>query len=201
MTAIRMFLLCSVLALAGCAGGGTAPALFKLDSDHRAPDAPSIKAGAPVLMVEPVTVAPFLDESGLVYQTGPHRVVIADSNRWASPLATQLTGILTTTLQGTLESVQVERSAPRRQTNPAARLTMHVDEFLGHHDGSAHIAGQWQLVNARDQSIAGRSFQRRIALDADGYPALVSSLSRGWYQQIRAMAPRLQRALQNIKPR
>jgi len=200
MTVIRLLLLCGALALTGCAGGGTAPSLFKLDSDYAAPTT-SPTTAAPVLAVETVTVAPYLDESGIVYQTAAHRVVIANNNRWASPLAVQLTDTLSMALQRRLTGVDIRRTGSRHGQAPAAQLIVHVDEFLGHYDGTAHIAGQWQLLDAAGKQIAGRGFRQRVILDDDGYAALVSSLSRGWRKQAEIMAPRLKQAVDTLDTR
>ncbi|MES1926365.1 ABC-type transport auxiliary lipoprotein family protein [Salinisphaera sp. T31B1] len=185
MTCLRWILLAGLLALTGCAGSANTPSMFLLDSGDAGAGAQRI--AAPVLIVDPVTVASFLDENGIVYQTGPHRVVMANNNRWASPLAGQLTGGLYNALVARLDDVSVQRGG-HASSAQAWHLTTHVDQFMGHYDGQAHIGGRWALVGPDGQTAAGRRFERRIPLSSDGYDALVDSLSRGWRQTADDMA-------------
>ncbi|WP_123590912.1 PqiC family protein [Salinisphaera orenii] len=193
---IRIAALCLVLALAGCAtGAGGGPALYMLD--HSTPTrAASPAAGRPAIVVEPVDVAPFLDASGIVYQTAAHRVVLANDNRWASPLSAQLTDGLYAGLATELDGVFVQR-AGRGEPDAALHLGTRVDEFMGHYDGSAHIAGQWTLTDAAGRQLAQARFERRIPLSEDGYEALVASLSRGWRQSAQAIAAEIAPRLEN----
>lgn len=195
MNTIRLVLLCGVLALTGCAGSAKAPAMFVLDADHGATNPPA-QATRAVLVVEPVRVAPVLEESGIVYQTGAHRVVIANNNRWATPLPGQLRDALEAELADALPGVRVQTGALQKTGLPVLRLTTRVDAFMGHYDGNAHIAGDWQLVDASGQNRLSERFERRIPLQRDGYDALVDSLSRGWRASARDLAPRIQAILQ-----
>ena len=195
---IRIAALCLVLALAGCAtGAGGGPALYMLD--HSTPTrAASPAAGRPAIVVEPVDVAPFLDASGIVYQTAAHRVVLANDNRWASPLSAQLTDGLYAGLATELDGVFVQlQRGGRDEPDAALHLGTRVDEFMGHYDGSAHIAGQWTLTDAADRQLAQARFERRIPLSEDGYEALVASLSRGWRQSAQAIAAEIAPRLEN----
>lgn len=186
----RLAALGLVLALAGCAtGSGEGPALYMLD--HSTPTRVASPTDEhPVMLVEPVDVAPFLDSSGIVYQTAAHRVVLANDNRWASPLSTQLTDGLYAGLATDLDGLSVQR-AGRADPDAALHLRTRVDEFMGHYDGSAHISGQWTLTDAKDRQVGQERFERRIPLSEDGYEALVASLSRGWRQSAQAIAARI----------
>lgn len=191
---IAGLMLCLAL-VAGCATTTSSPSLFVLDSSA-GPAAPAPQPGAPTLMVTPVSTASYLDQGGLVYQTGPHKVVIANDNRWASPLSGQLTDDLYATLEQRLSGINVVRASGHR--HDVYQLQTHVDQFLGHYDGKAHIAGRWTLIGPNGDTLAARAFTRRVPLKSDGYPALVSSLSSGWHAIGRDMAPAL---AQTIKSR
>lgn len=191
-TLARVFLLTGALLVAGCAGNATAPSMFVLDTGQASE--PSTPAAAPVVVVDDVDVARYLDEGSIVYQTAPHRVVLANNNRWASPLATQLTDGLRAALTHTVRDASIH--GPRRNAPAdALHLVTQVDEFMGHYDGYAHIAGQWQLMDASGQRVAGRRFEQRIALRDDGYDALVGSLSRGWQKTARDLGQALSATL------
>lgn len=182
------------LVISGCATPSTGPSLFMLDSGHPAAG-DTQRDTAATLVVQPVTLAPYLDQDGIVYQTAPYRVVVANDNRWAAPLAGELTDSLYVTLSQRLDDVELERAATDGSPSSAYRLRTRVDEFIGHFDGSAHIAGQWSLVGPHGTTRATQSFERRVPLDEDGYAALVASLARGWRQIGADMAPALQQQL------
>ncbi|MES1955414.1 PqiC family protein [Salinisphaera hydrothermalis] len=188
-------LLLSLALVAGCATTANSPSLFVLDSSPGTADA-APQPGAPTLMVAPVSTASYLDQGGLVYQTGPHKVVIANDNRWASSLSGQLTDDLYATLDQRLGGINVVRANSHQ--HDVYQLQTHVDQFLGHYDGNAHIAGRWTLIGPNGDTLAARAFTRRVPLKSDGYPALVSSLSSGWHAIGRDMAPAL---AQTIKSR
>lgn len=191
------------LVLAGCAGSNRAPSLYLLDHSHTAAADPFAGPDAPVLVVEPVALSPVFDEDGIVYQTSPHRVVIANDNRWAAPLAGQLRDVSIAELSKALPHARVLRRAPR-DAGAVFTLTPRVDAFMGHYDGQARIAGEWRVHDASGAPLLQRRFDQRIPLPRDGYDALVASLDQGWRTQIRqlgeALAPRLDRAAANAKP-
>ncbi|MGN8158937.1 PqiC family protein [Salinisphaera sp. SWV1] len=178
----------SLVALAGCATTQRSPSLFVLDAGASAPDT-TPQPGAPTLMIAPVTTASYLDQGGIVYQTGPHKVVIANDNRWASSLSGQLTDDLYATLEQRLPGVNVVRTSSNQQGR--YQLQTRVDQFLGHYDGKAHIAGRWTLVGPKGHTLDGHAFEKTVPLSGDGYPALVNSLSRGWQDIARGMVPAL----------
>jgi len=192
MKSLRLLLMAAVLTLAGCASSGGPPSMFLLDAAQTSPGANRVSG--PILIVDPVSVAPFLSENGIVYQTEPHRVVIANNNRWASPLDSQLTDALYTSLSQALTDVSV-RQYGRQADASALHLSTHVDEFMGHYDGQAHIAGRWQLIDASGAVRASRQFEQRVPLDSDGYDSLVDRLSEGWRNTANDMAPALDRVI------
>lgn len=179
--------------LAGCATPSSSSSLYVLgDNSTAAPDH-SPQPGAPTLRIAPVTTAAYLDQSGIVYQTGPHRVVVAHNHRWASPISKQLTDTLYSTLDQQLSNINVVRASDEQQDS--YRLRTRIEQFSGHYDGNAHIAGRWTLVAPDGQTLASHAFNRGVPLKNDGYPALVTSLSSGWQSIGHAMARTIERTL------
>lgn len=186
-------LLLLAIALAGCATTASTPSLFVLDASQ-APNQTTHADNAPKLVITAVTLAPYLDQSGIVYQTAPYRVVVANDNRWAAPLAGELTDNLYAGLANELHGIDLLRADANQ--SKAYQLHTRVDQFMGHYDGRAHVSGQWSLVAPDGRPVLTRSFEKLIPLDDDGYPALVASLSRGWRQVAADMAPELQSAIE-----
>ena len=199
MKSIRLLALCAVLATTGCASSANAPAMFLLDRDRPAEPASADRSQG-VLVIAPVRLSPYLDESGIVYQTSAHRVAIANNNRWAAPLAGQLREALEAELTAALPRLQVQLQADAAETSrPILRLATRVDAFMGHYDGHAHIAGQWRIVDAQGNTVVRERFERREPLANDGYDALVESLSNAWRASARDLAPRIQAAAREAR--
>lgn len=188
MTLFRLLWLISLIALTGCAGRAVAPAMYLLDTAP--PASPTQAVNAPIVIVDNVDVAPYLDEPGIVYQTGPHRVILARNNRWASPLSAQLTGGLQAALESSVPNASIRRSGSNNPSG-AFHLVTTVDAFMGHYDGHAHIDGRWRLINGDGERVAGSHFSQRVPLRDDGYDALVESLSRGWQASAQTIGQQL----------
>lgn len=202
MTMIRRCLLPAVVLclLTGCATSSTdSGALFLL---QQPPHQSTVRAASidrpqaqTVLVLAEVALSPYLTHDGIVYQTGPNRIVVADSNRWAAPLAAQLREGLYYALDRGLSGIDVRR--PGRATQPAYRLIVHIERFQGRYDGMAVINGNWRLFNRDNQVIGRGDFARTTPLKTDGYAALVRALSRGW-EKVKA---RMVRAINaELKP-
>lgn len=189
------FILLLCLGLAGCANNTDPAALYLLDTGPASPKVTNnARTARPTLVVDPVSVAPLLENDGIIYQVNSHRVVIARNNQWAEPLPYQLTDSLYTRLVSELPEVHVlNANAP--VPGDAYRLTTQVDRFEGLYRGVATIAGTWQLFNRNNACIVRQPFEIEVPLRADGYLELVHSLSRGWRKISQGMATSLSSAL------
>lgn len=179
-----LFLVVLLCALAGCAtSSGPTQALFLLQQPHHASDAqPATVATTqklPILVLPEITLAPYLRRDGIIYQTGPNRIVEADNNSWAAPLKTQTTEGLYHALDQGLHRVDVRR--PGLTARPDFRLKVYIERFQGRYDGQAVISGNWRLFGREGQLIGRGEFARTTPLQTDGYAALVRALSRGWH--------------------
>ena len=172
--------------VAGCASAPGDSALFVLD-DGPVPASGAPMPGAPTLSVKPVMIADYLNQGGIVFQSAPYKVVIANNNRWAAPLAGQLTDTLYNVLSRRLRQINVQRGRARGDT--AFALVTRVEKFYGSHDGQAHVAGVWQLVDDQGTPLRRENFDQAIALDQDGYGELVAKLSEGWQRIAADMSP------------
>ncbi|WP_228233906.1 PqiC family protein [Alloalcanivorax marinus] len=149
-------LLLMLLAVAGCAG---TPATG--ERQYLLPAASQPAAGS-TLMVR-VRVAGYLDQGGLVVETGATTLSTARAHRWAEPLADQLERALVQALP-----------APANGT-----LTVRVTRFQGTADGDARVSGDWHFQGT-DGAPVGGVFDKREALQRDGYEELVLCLDAAW---------------------
>lgn len=188
-------------ALAGCAhSSAESESLFLLQQ----PDNPAqtqhaaqgTQAERPVLLLDAVNLAAYLTHGGIVYQAGPNRIAVAANNRWAAPLATQLSTGLYRTLNNGLSAVEVRQADAVHAIQPVYRLHVNIDQFQGRYDGKAIISGSWRLLDT-DHQIAGHGdFEQAVPLRTDGYPELVRALSQGWQQVESRLLGNITQALQ-----
>lgn len=198
-----MFKLTPILAvlglLVGCATTGPSVSLYLLNQNAVAPPASVLAANAPNVALARVTVAGFLDKSGLVYQTGPNQVSIAASNLWAEPLPEQLHRAVFAELARKLKAVSLFpglQSAPVR----SLRLSLEFTGFHGRYDGKALVAGLWSLSDAQGEVLIRQPFAYKVALQSDGYAELVRALSIGLEATTQDIAATLNHYTRSAKP-
>lgn len=190
-----------LLLLAGCATTPPARTMFLLDQSEGAsaatPQARTSEDALPTLKLSRVTLAPFLTHQGIVYQTGPNRIAIADNNQWAAPLQDQITTRLYKSLDRHLAQVTVLH--PSRIAGQADfELAVNVETFQGRYDGNAVISGAWRLFDAQGQLVGRGVLTQNTPLNEDGYTALVRALSRGWQTISQSLASDLARILKRV---
>lgn len=109
----------------------------------------------PPVRVERVAVPPELDRLELVSRSGPYRVRISDSERWAAPLDDQIRRVLTEDL--------AERLAPRlladpnepATNEPRRLLSIAISEFYTDDACATTLRADWTLRSPADQSEHG----------------------------------------------
>lgn len=189
---IRRFAMVAVVAaalVAGCAVRVPETHLYVLGTGSLAATDIDHKDAAPALVIGDIALPAYLAGSGLVYQTSANEVNVAVNHRWAEPLGQQLRRGLYVALVDRLPAAAVF-AQPRAAAQAPWRLRLSLTAFQGHYDGTALISGSWWLRDAAGDVRAGAHFRRRIALQNDGYPALVRALSRGWREVAEIIAQR-----------
>lgn len=194
----RWTVLVAIMLLAGCASSPKpSGALFLLQQPNASKSkqvvAHTTSHMKPVLVVADVSLAPYLTHDGIIYQTGPNRIVAANHNRWAAPLATQITAGLYGALANGLAGTAIRR--PSLAPHPDYRLFIYIDRFQGRYDGKAVISGNWRLFGSKDELLGGQDFAQTTPLQKDGYRALVRALSRGWQSIKQNMVARISEIL------
>ncbi len=188
----RLLSLLASFWLVACAGSA-GPAYYALTLPGDAPAAQTVGQG-PLLVVERVEVPEYLLGPGIAFQQDDVQLVTASQARWAESLDRQLSRSLLAQLAPALPGVELVEG-PR--AGDAPRLWMTLSAFQGRYDGQALLAGHWRLVRG-ERTLASGSFQRREPLQADGYPALVRALRRGWLAEVDLLGSQL---AAQLKPR
>ncbi len=136
----------------------------------------------PPLAIAPISVASYLNGSGLVLQQSAVEFSIARQHLWADALELQLQRQLTEYLL-----LALPKQPLAALNTPGARtLQVEIDRFYASENGQATVSGRYSLSGQRGRTTVPFSYQ--VALAADGYPAMVQALSIGWQQLLQELA-------------
>ncbi|MBZ9610096.1 PqiC family protein [Rheinheimera maricola] len=175
------YLSMAVLLLLAACSSQPPVSFYQLPPVQSVMTAPS--AAAKGLFVEPVQVAPYLNGRGLVLQVSSVELVMARQHLWAEGLDQHLQRQLR-------KYIPLYTPAYFAQLQPSAdsvRLTVQLDRFHGLVEGYAVLSGRFSLSS---QAIV-HSFDLRLPLLNDGYPAMVTALGQGWEQLAQQIAQQL----------
>jgi uncharacterized lipoprotein YmbA len=157
-------------------GSSPPPRFYILNEIAPAAPAPAAANQIPV-RVEPVAIASELDRPELVTRTGPNRVHVAGSERWAAPLPDQIRRVLSDDLSARLPPGLVADPNERATTEPRRSLTIAIDEFYGDDSCAVTLRASWSLTKARAMSKHGTE-QVHIPASAPCIGELPAAMSR-----------------------
>ncbi|AYH05568.1 membrane integrity-associated transporter subunit PqiC [Pectobacterium parmentieri] len=180
---MKVWTLALVLVLSACSSSNTQKTYYQLPviADTNVTQT-AVTQGHP-LWVEHVSVADYLVNTGLVYQTNDVQYVIASNNLWASPLDQQLQQALVANLGYKLPGWVV---TTQPQGSEQAVLNVSVTGFHGRYDGNVVVRGEWMLTY--QGKVLKRPFNVVLPQTEDGYDALVRTLAQGWQQVSQSIA-------------
>lgn len=185
---MRKLLITWLLVLAGCSTQDLSqPQQYLLPDLYQDKVAPQ---GAPLLLVE-VELASYLDVSGIVYQSSMTQVVQAKQNVWATDIAQQLESKVIEILAANQSSYWPVVLNSALDLSESHKLLVQVDKFNGSFSGNALVEGNWMLVDQHGTIVKGGSFKQHIALDQEGYQALVIALNSGLDAAIKRISQSL----------
>jgi hypothetical protein len=156
------------------------------DAERSAP----VDATLPAVVLESVTLADYLQQSGLVLQQGDHQLQVSRSNLWAEGLDVAVPEVLLGALREA--SPQYRYFLRGSEFIPASSygLRLHLDAFQATDAGDVVASGRYQVVAVADgREILNRQFNLREPLREDGYPQVV--------KQLRALLDQLARNIVN----
>jgi uncharacterized lipoprotein YmbA len=128
--------------------GSSPPTRFYiLNEVAPATPAPAASAANQIpVRVEPVAIAPELDRPEIVSRIGPNRVHFAGSERWAAPLAEQISRVLSDDLSARLPPELVADPNEPSTKDPRRLLTIAIDEFYGDESCAVTLRASWSLT-------------------------------------------------------
>ena len=164
-------------ALSGC--GSSPPTRFYIlnaVAPAAAAAAPASAATIPV-RVELPSIAPEIDRAELVTRSGPNRVRVAGSERWAAPLPGQIRRVLADDLAARLPPGLVADPEEQATTEPRRLLTIAIEEFYGDETCAVSLRASWALARPHAVALHG-SEQVPIAASAPCAGELPAAMSR-----------------------
>jgi uncharacterized lipoprotein YmbA len=170
----QLFITFGMLFLVGCAGSSSVPQTHTY----------LLRADVPVIsgeQVAPVSVgigrvalADYLDQGGIVLQTGPDEVRVARQHIWAEPLGSAVRIYLRDAVSTDL-GYPISGDSARRQTW-AYRIDVGIDQLHGSLSGDVKIDASWVIIDVANQKeLVRHRFQQQSAQADDGYESLVAS--------------------------
>jgi uncharacterized lipoprotein YmbA len=164
-------------ALYGC--GSSPPTRFYI-LDQIAPSAAAAAsegANNIAVRVEPPVLPPEIDRPELVTRSGPNRVHVAGSQRWAAPLRGQIRRVFSDDLAARLPPGLVADPDEPATNEPRRALTIAIEEFYGDDSCAVSLRVGWSLAKPRVNVLHG-SEQVQIPGNAPCSGELAAAMSR-----------------------
>ncbi len=166
--------LMALILIAGCAGQVAERNQYLLRSTH---DTKSTTSDAPPrLEIGNLSVAPYIDQPGLVIANADGSIRVARNHLWAEPLRSSVRSFLASEISAALgEPV-------RRHSDGAARteleISARIDQLHGTENGSVLLVASWTVIDISNRAVlVERGFTDTQPLTTDGYAALVDAES------------------------
>jgi len=130
-----------------------------------------------VVRLEPVVIPPELDRLELVSRSGPYRVRIADTERWAAPLDEQIRRVLSDDLAVRLPPHLLADPNEPAGNDPRRLLSVDIAEFYADDACATTLRAAWSLRSPSGDSERGSAQLRQpaAAACAGAVPAAMSA--------------------------
>lgn len=159
----------------GC--GGRAPNFYLL-----APSAElqPLNAAASGVVVDKIKIPDYLSRSQMIIREKNNRLILANSQRWAEPLAANATRVLMENLTALLPDCNVVDFNSRAPRDGMTVVSVTLTQFEGLDSGVAVLSAQWHVTKnssgANSTTITGQSSHEESFKRRD-YASLAAALS------------------------
>ena len=164
----RLLTLLAMALLVACSSQPVAPTQYLLRSDLSQASGPLVPSDE--FRFRSLVVADYIDQPGVVIETGAGEVRAARGHQWAEPLRRSLKTFL-----GTEVSARIGQDVLFNTGSDAATaIDVTIDQLHGTESGDAILVAYWRLVSGAGPDRAFQ-FTRDRPLERDGYRALVAA--------------------------
>jgi len=130
------------------------------------------------VVVGPVSIPAIVDVPEIVVSTGPNQVTQEEFNRWASPLANNITRVVVGDLVSLLGTPRVSGLQDAVELKPDYQVAIAVQTFVSAPGEAATLDAIWTVRRTRDgKAESGRTSVSESSREK-GYEALVAAHSR-----------------------
>ena len=186
---MRIFLILiatNIMFLSGCFRSANTDQFYMLDALESQRARQSAESG-PILQVNPVKIAAYLDRTQMVSAVSPNQYKLNEGSRWAERLDVSITRVTVQNLSGLLGNVRVMALPMPRDVRPDYQLGIQVEEFHPDADGKIHAVASWTLTG-REGLLASGRFECQKKASLEDVNAVVHSESECLLQMAREMA-------------
>jgi uncharacterized lipoprotein YmbA len=138
-----------------------------------------------------VTVPSMVDRAEMVINSSDHKILVLDHQRWAAPLADEVSQTLARDIERRRSDVLVgDRRFDQRGDAPT-KIKVDIVEMSARRGGSATIEAHWHIVDGRESKdlIGSATYEAPVSGDdysavAHAYSIALSSLADGLVGQL-----------------
>jgi uncharacterized protein len=169
----------ALFVLSGCFGSPPTQ-LYLVPPLASGDTAPPASAGQRdlTLGVGPVTVPPYLDRPQLVTRTSRAKLVLADLDQWAGPLADTIARVLAEDLSLLIPTERVVLYPWSRTLDPDYQVTVDVLQFDRGPGGEVVLAARWSILDRDGKERVLRTARLSQAAGGTDYEATVTTMGR-----------------------
>ena len=189
----------AVWAAAAMAAGCSTPASHFYTLSH-APAANTAAATSNItVVVGPVSIPAVVDVPEIVVSTGPNQVRQDEFNRWASPLANNITRVVVENLATMVGTPRVSALQDAAQLKPDYQVSIAVQVFESSPGEAATLNAIWSVRRTKDDKTdSGRTTVHEPSREK-GYDALAAAHSRALARLSQDIADSI-RSMENGTP-
>ena len=169
--------LASLLLTTGCASSVTLNHYTLSSQAVRDRGGPQLEAFAQSVGLGPITLPDMVDRPQLVIRTGEHRVVLAETHRWAGPLKAEVARVLADNLAALLGTRSISFYPQRGTEHADIRVSIDVQRFESILGKTATIDAIWTVRWVDGTQQTDRASVQEAVSDGS-YDALVAAHSR-----------------------
>jgi hypothetical protein len=171
--------LLSLLSLTACVGGPTkSPNFYTLASETSVTQRTIAveQQVTPALAIGPILLPEHLKRPQIVTRSEGSRLQIAEFERWAGSLESQIETVLVKNLAAELTEFAIT-GYRKSYADPVYRVTVEVTELLGRLGGTLEFSVSWVLTDSTGKEKTRDRFRSQIQIPVEGldYGALVAA--------------------------
>ena len=175
---------CVLVALVAACASAPPPKFYMLS---RTP-APAAPPSTLSVAVGPVTIPAMVDQPQIVVSISPNQVTLDEFNRWAAPLASNISRVVAENLVDLLGTSRVSQFQQSLNVDADFRVAVEVQNFESTLGDAAAFSAVWAVRRTRDgRTETGRTAVREPPSDKS-YDALAAAHSRALSQMSRDIA-------------